>query len=510
MKINHITNKGSQITTNYHSAKAFKMTPKTELIQRVITCYWNEPKFYEQGEVTATAIIELIQKVAKTDPEFVLQLAKTIREPPYNMRTVSTVMWVEAGLNENIKQLRDDEGKSLIVKYAPSILKRADELTEALAYVIQQVGEIGSNGDGSIPAGIKKGIAKAFDNFDEYQFTKYRGTGDVKLKDVIKLVRPKPRKITLRGKVFSKANRSKLYKNIIEDLLRNDTTGEAVISQGGRSKESYNKMLEQGNKTGYMWILRNLRNIMQTGADLETAIARITDEKAILNSRQHTYRFYSAYKMIEAEHHQNGQEVMDALGQAMEVSCGNLPQLGGHTAVMVDASGSMGSTLSRESIIQCKDISALLGAVSHYISDKSTVIPYSSEAVHVQLSKNDSIITNMDKISNACYGGATNTWLTIQYLFDNKIKVDRIINFTDMQGYGIENIDDILNRYRKEINPDVWFYSVNLVGYGTCEINCRHPRNVELAGWSPQILNFISAMEGDMVKQVDIISHVTP
>jgi len=498
------------VTTNYHGAKAFKMTPESELLQRCITCYLNEPKFYEQGEVTATAIIELIQKVAKTNPHFVLQLAKTIRGAPYNMRTVAVVMWVEAGLNESIKQLRDDEGRSLVTQYAPSIIKRADELTEALAYVIKQVGQIGTNGEGSIPAGIKRGLAKAFENFDEYQFAKYRGNGDVKLKDVLKLVRPKPRAITQHGKKYTKEQRSELYNNIKNDLLRQDTTWESILSEQGRSAETWNKVIGMGSEVGLMALTRNLRNIMQVGADLAPVLKRLQNETEIIKSRQHPYRFYSAYKMIEQERHQNGQAVMEALENSIELSCGNLPQLGGNTAILIDRSGSMGQALSSKSIVQAKDISAFLGAVSHYISDNSTVISYSSDARLVQLSKNNSVINNMEVIDRSNYGGSTNTWLAIQLLLDNKIKVDRIINFTDMQGYGLENIDTMVARYRAEVNPDVMFYSVNLVGGGTCELNARHPRNVELAGWSPQILNFIQAYEGDMETIIKTIKQVTP
>jgi len=417
---------------------------------------------------------------------------------------------VEAGLNENIKQLRDDEGRSLVTKYAPSIIKRADELTEALAYLIQEVGQIGTNGSGSIPAGIKKGLAKAFENFDEYQFAKYRGKGDVKLSDVIRLVRPKPRAITLKDKKYTKAQRSELYKNIRHELLRQDDTWEAILSEEGRSAETWNKVIGMGKKFPFMAMLRNLRNIMQVGADLDPVISRLKDEQQILNSRQHPYRFYSAYKMIEREGHLKSQNIMEALENAMEISCGNLPQLGGTTAVLVDNSGSMHSRLSGDSIIEYSDISSFMGAVSHYICDTSHVIAYGSTVVPVKISRNNTIINNMEVISGAYTGGATNTYLAVQYLIQNRIKVDRIINFTDMQGYGQSSFNQMIQEYRRTINPDVWVYSINLAGYGTCELNVQHPKNIELSGWSPQILNFISSNESDMISFVDAVKEIKP
>lgn len=508
MKINHKTN--TQGTVNYEGARSFKMTPKTELVQRVITCYWNEPKFYESGDTTAVAIIELIQKVAKQDPEFVLQLAKTIRNEPFNMRTISTVMWVEAGLNEDVRQLRDDEGRSLVALYAPSIIRRADELTEAMAYLIQQVGQIGSNGKGSIPAGIKKGLARAFDNFDDYNFSKYRGKGDVKLSDVLRLVRPKPRKIELKGKSYTKAQRSELYNNIRHDLLRQDTTWESILSEQGRSAETWNKVIAMGKEINLMALTRNLRNIMQVGANLDPVLKRLTNENEVLKSKQHSYRYYSAYKMIEAERHEDSGRVMEALERAIEISAGNLPQLGGYTAILVDSSASMESQLSRDTIIQYSDIANFMGAVSHYISDKSIVIPYSEVAKVVSITKNNTIINNMEKIDNAMNGGSTNTWLALQHLLNNNIKVDRIINFTDMQSYGQREVNQVLQEYRRIVNPNVWFYSINVAGYGTVDVNPSNPRNVELSGWSAQLLDYIRANESDMETFIDTVSRVTP
>lgn len=522
MKINRNTGKGSQVTTNYHNAKAYKMTPESELVQRVITCYWNEPKFYEKGEVTATAIIELIQKVAKRNPEFILQLAKTIRNPPFNMRTIAIVMWVEAGLNNDVRQLRDESGRSLVTAYAPSIIKRTDELTEALAYIIQEVGEIGSNGQGSIPAALKRGLANAFDNFDDYQFAKYRGNGDVKLKDVIKLVRPKPRAITLRGKAYSKSYRSELYGNIKNELLRQDDTWEAILSEEGRSAASWNKVIAMGNKFPIMAALRNVRNVMQVGANLDPILARFNDESTILKSRQHSYRFYSAWKMIEAERHVNSPMVMEALENAIEISAGNLPQLGGTTCVAVDNSGSMRQVLSKESIIQAADVGNFLGAVAHHISDKSHVISYGSEAIPVVLSKNNTIINNMEKIARAGSGSSTLTWKVVQHLIDNNIRVDRIINLTDMQGYdqvgyawgydrtNIKSLEDLITEYRAKVNPDVWVYSINLTGYGTVETRPSHPRNIHLAGWSAQLLNYIRDNEADMTTFIQDVKAVKP
>jgi len=510
MKINHTKATGVQKITNSAGGSAYKPSAKTELIQRVITCYWNEPKFYESGDVTGNAIIQLIQTVAKEDPLFVLQLAKTIRNPPYNMRTIAVVMWVEAGLNEDIRLLRDEEGRSLVARFAPSIIKRADELTEALAYLIAEVGQIGTNGQGSIPAGIKKGLALAFENFDEYQFAKYRDDDKaVKLKDVIKLVRPRPRAITLKGKEYTAEQRSQLYKNITQNLLRQDDTLESILSAKGRSKETWDSIIAMGEKIGLMAITKNVRNMLQVGADVKPVIARLTNERQVLGSKQHSYRYYTAWKMLEtSEKLPNAQKMMEALETAIEISAGNLPKLGGKTAIIVDSSGSMEAVLSDKSVVQYSDCANFLGAVSHYISDESVVIAYSQDAKYVPLSKNNSIINNMEKIDQAMTGTSTNTYLAIRELARMGFKADRIINFTDMQPqFGIQGEVD---SYRKKFNPNCWFYDINMAGYANVELNPHNKLNVNLAGWSAQILNFIQANEQNLATFAQTVSTVRP
>jgi hypothetical protein len=46
-----------------------------------------------------------------------------------------------------------------------------------------------------LPAQMRKGLARAFGKFDEYQLAKYDRDGVVKLRDVLRLARPKPKEL---------------------------------------------------------------------------------------------------------------------------------------------------------------------------------------------------------------------------------------------------------------------------------------------------------------------------
>ena len=55
---------------------------------------------------------------------------------------------------------------------------------------------------------------------------------------------------------------------------------------------------------------------------------RIADPEEIRRSRQFPYQFFAAYLNAEKE---VPQKVRDALGQAAEVACGNVPELPGRS-----------------------------------------------------------------------------------------------------------------------------------------------------------------------------------
>ena len=65
----------------------------------------------------------------------------------------------------------------------------------------------------------KKGLAKAFHNFKEYHFAKYDRDAEIKLRDVMFMVRPKPQN-TLE---------EELYKKIADRTLKTPETWEVLL-----------------------------------------------------------------------------------------------------------------------------------------------------------------------------------------------------------------------------------------------------------------------------------------
>lgn len=168
---------------------------------------------------------------------------------------------------------------------------------------------------------LRRALEEAMHKFNEYHFAKYKATDKtVKMKDVLRIVHPKPR---------NKAE-SELFKRILEDNLKTPDTWEVYISTHGSTKETWETILP---RMPIMATLRNLRNFCKVGADITPVLKKLRDEQTILKSKQFPFRFWSAYKALQAgmqgdeipaKYHFKANELLDALNNAMEISVKNL------------------------------------------------------------------------------------------------------------------------------------------------------------------------------------------
>ena len=488
MKFNSRVKSGTTKTTNYEGGLAFKLDPITELYTRVATCLVNEPKFYGETGDTESRILELIDIVSRKDPEFILQLAKYARNKLY-LRSIPIVLLGQAALKEATKPF--------VKEYTSSIIKRADEPAEVISYIKSIIGDIGDQTENTmLPNALRKGLNNALRNFNKYQFAKYNGANnDVSMQDVFRLVHPKP---------ITDEQRS-LYKDIAKGTLEPADTWETYISRFGSGKGTWEDIMP---KMPIMAIHRNLRNFLDHKCDLDIPLEKLRDEKTILNSKQFPFRFYSAYKAIEDHSNPDASLLMGALEDAMDISIQNIPKTDGTTAVFTDNSGSMDVTVSEKSKVTNRMVGAILGAIATKLTQKSISGVFGETFANLNFSPRLSILERAIKADGTDVGYATNAYLAFDYLIYNKIKVDRILLFSDMQCYDSNRtnsyyggysstIHEQWNKYKKEINPNCYLYSFDLAGYGTSQVPQGDPKVLLVGGWSENILKYIPYFERD-------------
>lgn len=481
--------KGVNRTFNEAGGSAYKYTNnKLKLVHHVLTSFFGEQKYY--GDNTQD-IVELIKQVAKEDPKFVANLAVYARNE-FNMRSISHATVVE--LAQVVK------GDPIVKEAIKAVVIRPDDMTEILSYQLSKYGK-------PIPNSMKKGLASALKKFNEYFLAKYSDKRkEVKLRDVVKLAHPKP----------DNKEQEELWKRLCENKLAPIVTRETVLTTKGNNAEAWTQLIEE-NRLPYMASIRSICSILKSGVERETIkklLNKISNHEAVIKSKLFPFQFLNAYRMVEKLNDIDPflkKEVLDAITQAINHSCENLPKLKGRTVFIADVSGSMSSPISRYGITTMKNISLLFTAIGGRISDDSVGIVFGTDFETHPLNSNDDVMSIYRKLDSAYVGHGTNLESPLKFLLKKQIKADRIIVLSDMQCYTMsfwnfeaKTIQSITSEYRKIVNPDVHVYSIDLAGYGT--VQWLEDKNTHLlSGWSEKIFSYIPLVEEGKEKLVETI-----
>jgi len=503
MKFNFL-NKEKNTVMNYEGAKAFTMTPAEELYSAVVTTGLSRTS-YEKGSDRLVRIQSLIKK---NDPEFVAKLAVYARKDMY-LRSIPLVLTAELA--------KQTSGTDLISRTVDGVIQRADEITELLAYYQTTNERTEMKKLNRLSKQIQKGLAKSFNKFDEYQFAKYNRKAEVTLRDALFLVHPKAKD----------GNQQAVFNKIVGDTLETPYTWEVELSVLGQTKfadEAKKKLafknkweeLILSNKLGYMATLRNLRNILdsEVSSDVMAKICSyLSNEKAVINSKQLPFRFLAAYRELKAMKSPYLSSVLEALENAVMVSAKNIKGFGFDTSVVIaaDVSGSMQQPVSPKSKVLRYDIGLLMSMILQSQCKNVITGIFGDHWLRISMPKSG-ILRNV----NAFYkregevGYSTNGYLVIQDLIGKREKIDKIMLFTDTQLWNSKNAkysyEDSWNRYKK-IAPEAKLYIFDLAGYGNQPLDVRKNDVYLIAGWSDKVFDVLNAVE-DRKSAVQLIKKV--
>lgn len=490
-------------TTNRSGHVAYRLSDKEDLMSKVLTSFFNEKKFY--GD-TSDELVELATRIAHHDPKFVSNLARYARKE-MNLRSVAHVLTC---IVANVV-----EAKPYIGVTVTDVVERADDLTEILACYIAMYGEKVNETSNKtlIPNGLKKALAKNMKRFDAYSFAKYnKNDSSIKFKNILRITHAKP----------DNEEQSALFKQILNDTLPTPKTWETVLSDSNdkRSKKEKWEDLIAEDKVGYMALLRNLRNLLDSEVNYETRtkVAEILSNRGrVLKSKQLPFRFYSAYKEIKG-HARCSSKLLDSLETAIEHSVMNMPKLSGRTLIAIDASGSMGSNISSKSTVSCHNIACLLGILASRICEDSITLDFASvywgdarersrinDCAKYEISTKSGILSQMSMFIDP--NGGTPMSAPFNFLMKHNVEVDRIIILSDNETNREKNlIQRHLNQYREKVgNPNVWVHAIDLAGYGTTQFNGRNTNFI--SGWSERVIEFINLVEEGITSQVKKIEN---
>lgn len=499
-----------QTVVNHQGGSGYQYDPKTELVSILATGLDN--KYYEKLGERETRFANVIAEVAKTDKLFAAK-AMVYARSVMGQRTVT-----HFGAVELAKVLAGDSlGSRFFSKRARKanaggIIYRLDDMLEiAACYQARNPGKQLSNA-------IKKGFKAALEAADEYELAKYQAKNrDLSLVDIVNLVHPKPSEKMV--PVFAKLMKGELKQfNTVEDkntkagqevaakVKAGEITAEEAIEVLNTAKEDNFAELIETRKIGYLALLRNLRNILKTGAKAEVvngACELLTDAKMIKQSLVFPHQIDLALEiMLDEFGASKAKPFIKALNTAYELAIPNLTELFPHgkTAVVFDSSGSMSSMIklaNKNEGSEAAIAKAALIAATLAKGIDADVYHFADKCAEIKFNPLDSVNTLkkefLSKQGSVGYGTAFNSILKTL-----NGKYDRVFVISDMQGGDMLDSKSYANTH---------IYSVDICGYGTTMFK-PGSKVYKLFGYSSDIYELIKKVEIDpkaLIKEIEAI-----
>lgn len=421
----------------HEGAKAAKITAAQELRRTVLACMLWEDSFYESGEAVAERIQKLVRKLD----------GKTVRDIAIEARVKMKLRHVPLLLARELARHPDVDARQFVAETLATVIQRPDELMEYVAIYWK-------DGKEPLSAQSKKGLALAFNKFEEYAFAKYNRDGAIKLRDVLFLSHAKPAK-----------GKAKLFKKIVNNELVTPDTWEVALSGGADKKETFTRLIGE-QKLGALALLRNLRNMQQAGVN-DSTIKTALEEMDV--TRVLPFRFISAAKYAPS--------LEPELEQAMFKALVGVEKLPGKTALLIDNSGSMyGTKVSAKSEIDRSDAACALAILLREICEDVDVIAFAGEPHLIPARRGFAL---RDAIKGTPSGG---TYTEDAKRAADKRGYDRIIIVTDEQSHQALSAPlDGSNAY--VVNVAAY---ENGIGYGKWN---------HLDGWSEAIVDYVRLFE---------------
>lgn len=374
------TNKKETLRT-FEGGVASKITPIEELKRTTMACLLWEDNFYEDGESVADRIKRLIDNCNNDD---VIELVRKVK---FDMKLRHCPLYMIACLLK--------KGCKNLSGLITDVITRPDDMGELLSLF----GSIKK-----IPNQLKKGIAKAFPKFSEYQLAKWNRDAKYKLVDIANLTHP------ISNEAISK---------LIKGELATPNTWEVKISACGNDKEKKKiawELLIKENELLDMAFLKNLRGIKEAGVNddlIKQRIEKIDSKKLLpidfIRCGDNNVEFESQIEKKFLSHFEK-------------------PTFSGKTAFLVDVSGSMdGKPL---------DYASALAMIGREMFENVDIYTFSDEVVQVPARHGWGLKDAIDR-SQRHWG--TNMWQAISSLTNKGY--ERLIVITDEQTYGNNKVN---------------------------------------------------------------------
>jgi len=424
------------------------------LRRSVMACLLWEDNAYIDGESIAQNICDLIPQVKAEIVAAIAVEARFVQK----LRHVPLLVVREMA--------RYSTHSHLVAETLAKVIHRPDELTEFLS-----IYWLNNGGKKTLTAQVKRGLAAAFQKFNEYQLAKYNKTGkEVSLVDVLRLCHAKAQN----------EDQNSLWQRLIQDKLAVPDTWEVALSAGKDKKATWERLITE-NKLGSFAFLKNLRNMQQAGVTPQVIRDGLSTMKVDFML---PIDFLKAVKFAP--------DYSRELESAMFRCAGLWKKLPGKTVLVIDVSGSMEKAMSAKSDFNRMAAAAAIAVIASEVSDSVSIYAtagsydlHSTEKMkpYRGFALSDAIMQSASRLG----GGGIFTRQCLEYIEGvEREQPDRIIVFSDSQD--CDSTDRIPKPFGKKN------YIVDVASHKN-GVNYKGIWTAEIAGWSEGFLSFIANAE---------------
>jgi hypothetical protein len=325
---------------------------------------------------------------------------------------------------------KDKEG--VVAKVLEEIIQRPDEIVKFMNFYW-------SEGKEKLSSQVKKGLAKSFSKFSEYQLSKWNRKGNITLRDIMFLCHPKP----------ENKDREELYFKLANNKLEIPDTWEVNLSSGKDKKETWERLLLE-NKLGALALLKNLRNIRE---------AQVPNEFVINALNKMNVERILPFRFITAEKYAKNLTVH--LEDAMFRCIDKMDKLDGKTILLVDVSGSMDDTISSKGEYNRIDAACGIAILLRELCDDIDIYTFSNNLVKVKQGRGFNLAADINCSQSHA---STNLYKSLSNIFAKNDRNARYIVITDEQATDTDRVDTIspnsyvinVSSYKNEIDYGNW------------------------------------------------------
>ena len=195
------------------------------------------------------------------------------------------------------------------------------------------------------------------------------------------------------------------------------------------------------SRMGWQALRQNLNTLSRNGVftsseSCDRIIKKLTNPESVAKAKVLPYQLMVAMLNVDGG---VPLKVQAALEEVLEDSIANVPKMTGTVVVCPDVSGSMRSAITgvrkgATSKVRCIDGAGLMTASLCRYNPDAILLPFAEGVVNLELSRNDTVMTNAKKLASIG-GGGTNISAPLALLNHHNVHVDVVVFVSDNESW---------------------------------------------------------------------------